>query len=100
MTDVVWERMRMLLPEANSFGRPRCGDRDVLEGILRVLRTGARWRDIPKHLPSAATCWRRLRDWEEGEVWDNLWRAFIFQLDQQRLLDWQECFMDRIRSPA
>ena len=100
MTDAIWERMKPLLPEPNSFGRPRSADRDVLEGILWVLRTGARWKDIPKHLPSSSTCWRRLRDWEEDEVWDNLWRAFIFQLDQQGLLDWQECFMDGSFAPA
>lgn len=100
MTEAVWERMKPLLPPAGSLGRPRCSDRDVLEGILWVLKTGARWRDVPKHLPSAATCWRRLRDWEEDGVWDDLWRSFIFQLDQQGLLDWQECFMDGSFAPA
>src|SRR5690606_4215119 len=89
-----------LLPDPRGFGRPRCSGRDVLEGILWVLKTGARWRDIPKHLPSSATCWRRLRDWAEDEVWDNLWRAFIFQLDQQGLLDWRECFMDGSFAPG
>jgi len=100
MTDAVWERMEPLLPDQNSFGRPRSSDRDGLEGILWVLKTGARWRDIPAHLPSATTCWRRLRDWEEGEVWDKQWRGFIFQLDQQGLLDWEECFMDGSFAPA
>ena len=51
MTDQVWERIRPLLPDANTFGRPRCADRDVLEGIFWVLKTGARWRDLPKQLP-------------------------------------------------
>lgn len=60
MTDAVWERIGPLLPPRNTFGRPRCADRDVMEGILWVLKTGARWRDLPKHLPSASTCWRRL----------------------------------------
>jgi hypothetical protein len=41
-----------------------------------------------------------LRDWEEENIWDDLWRGFIFQLDQQGLLDWQECFMDGSFAPA
>ncbi|BCU78755.1 hypothetical protein llg_42520 [Luteolibacter sp. LG18] len=100
MIDGVWGRVSPLLPDTNSFGRPRCADRDVLEGILWVLKTGARWRDLPKHLPSASTCWRRLRDWEEDGVWDGLWRAFIAQLDAQDLLDWEQCFMDGSFAPA
>jgi hypothetical protein len=100
MTDAVWERIRPLLPAPNAFGRPRCADRDVLEGILWILKTGARWRDIPKPLPSASTCWRRLRDWEEEEVWDNVWRAFIHMLDEQQTLDWEECFIDGSFAPA
>jgi hypothetical protein len=47
MTDGVWERIRQALPDMNVMGRPRRSDRDVLEGILWVLKTGARWRDMP-----------------------------------------------------
>lgn len=50
-------------------------NRQVLEGILWVLRSGARWRDLPPQYPSASTCWRRLRDWEEQSVWLDLWRT-------------------------
>jgi transposase len=100
MTDRVWERIEPALPDANTFGRPRRADRDVLEGIFWVLKTGARWRDLPKELPSASTCWRRLRDWEEDGVWDAVWRAFIGQLDSQGVLDWEQCFMDGSFAPA
>jgi transposase len=100
VTDQVWERIHPLLPDANSFGRPRCKDRDVIEGILWVLKTGARWRDQPKTLPSASTCWRRLRDWEEQGVWDAVWRNFIRQLDAAGVLDWEQCFMDGSLDPA
>jgi len=100
MTDGVWERIRHALPDVNTFGRPRRSDRDVLEGILWILKTGARWRDMPGHLPAPVTCWRRLRDWEEDGVWDAVWRAFIATLDRDGLLDWEECFMDGSFAPA
>jgi transposase len=54
----------------------------VLEGILWVLNTGARWRHLPPQYPSPATCWRRLRDWEEQDVWLKVWRTFIEELDE------------------
>ena len=100
MTDEVWERIEPLLPAPNRMGRPRRSDREVLEGILWVLKTGARWRDIPKPLPSATTCWRRLATWEERGVWDDLWRAFLETLDEQQTIDWEESFIDGSFAPA
>ena len=65
-----WLRIEPYLPQhPPSFngGRPRADDRECLEGILWLLRTGARWRDIPVDLPSGSTCWRRLQEWaQEG----------------------------------
>ena len=38
-----------MLPE-NARGVPRAGDRRVLNGIFRVLRSGAPWRDLAEQL--------------------------------------------------
>lgn len=92
--DWQWEIIQPLLPAAPQFGRPRADDRLVLEGILWVLRSGARWRDLPERYPSASTCWRRLRDWEEEDIWLNIWRVFLSALDAQGRLNWDEVFLD------
>lgn len=94
LNDWQWEIIQPLLPAGSGFGRPRADDRLVLEGILWVLRSGARWRDLPERYPSASTCWRRLRDWEEEELWLNIWRVFLSALDAQGRLNWDEVFMD------
>ena len=49
-----------------ALGRPTA---ECLEGILWVLRTGARWRDMPDGFPDGSTCWRRLRSWEQQGIW-------------------------------
>ena len=49
-------------PPTCNGGRPRVAARACLEGILWVLRTGARRKDLPTHLPSPATCWRRHKE--------------------------------------
>ncbi|MEO8440594.1 MAG: transposase [Spartobacteria bacterium] len=87
--DPQWRNIQPLLPPQGALGRPRADDRLVLEGILWVLRSG---RDLPARYPSASTCWRRLRDWEEEEVWLNIWR--LFRSDAQGRLNWDEVFMD------
>jgi transposase len=100
LSDEQWEQIEPLLPKRNSRGRPWKDNRPVFEGILWVLRTGARWRDMPKAYPSGSTCWRRLRRWEEEAVWLNVWRVFLARLDQQQKLDWSECFVDGSFAPA
>lgn len=69
LSEKQWQRIGPLLPRMKSRGRPWCDNRRVLEGILWVLRTGARWQDLPSEYPSPSTCWRRLRMWEEKGVW-------------------------------
>ncbi len=42
--------------ECTSAGRPQIHtDREVLNGILWVLRTGAAWMDLPDRFPSSST---------------------------------------------
>ena len=100
LTDQQWSKIEPLLPQLTSRGRPWCNNRDVLEGILWVLRSGARWQDLPNEYPSASTCWRRLRQWEEEDLWLRIWRTFIALLDQQGLIDWEETFIDGTFAPA
>src|SRR6058998_3557636 len=81
-------------------GRPWIENRRVLEGILWILRSEARWQDLPEKFPHPSTCWRRLRDWEERGVWLNIWRAFLSELNERQQLKWSESFLDGSFAPA
>jgi transposase len=78
LTDGQWSLIEPLLPEPkrrkDNRGRPWATNRACLEGILWVLRTSAAWRFLPDKYPSPATCWRRLKQWEEEDVWPDAWR--------------------------
>ena len=100
LSDEQWEKIEPLLPCDKSGGRPWADNRRVVEGIFWVLKTGARWRDLPKEYPSPSTCWRRLRRWEKRGVWLNVWRAFLSELDQRHKLNWSESFLDGSFAPA
>ena len=47
LSDEQWAKLEPLLPKYSSAGRPWKENRAVLEGILWVLKSGARWRDLP-----------------------------------------------------
>lgn len=98
LSEAQWLVLAPLFPEPkrrrDGRGRPWASNRACFEGILWVLRTGARWRDLPEGYPDGSTCWRRLRRWEEQGVWLRAWRKLLAQMDQCRLLDWEEAFLD------
>ena len=103
LTEVQWQKIEPLLPKPKRRrrGRPPKGNRQVFEGILWVLKTGARWRDLPTGFGvSSSVCWKRLRLWEEQGIWLRLWRAFLSELDQRGRLDWRESFLDGSFAPA
>jgi transposase len=102
-TDEQWKLIGPLLPEmpkSKKGGRPWAPNRGVLDGILWVLRTGARWQDLPDEYLSPSTCWRRLQRWEVEDVWLEIWRAFLGTLDERGQLDWSEAFIDGSFVPA
>jgi transposase len=103
LTDSMWEKLEPLLPQlpkGEKGGRPWADNRRCLEGILWVLKTGARWRDLPERYPSASTCWRRMRFWAEEGVWEKIMQEFLGELDARGRLEWEETFADGSFAPA
>lgn len=103
LTDEQWKKIEPLIPKPPprpKGGRPRKDNRLVFEGILWILKTGARWKDLPDKYPDPSTCWRRLKEWYEAEVLKDMWRAFLSELDANGVLDWEEAFIDASFFPA
>jgi transposase len=103
LSDDQWNRLKPFFPKTQPSrlgGRPRADDRACFEGILWILWTGAPWRALPRKYPSAPTCWRRLRDWEDDGTWERIWSAFVEDLGEAQQLDWSESFMDATFVPA
>ena len=97
LTDAQWERIAPLLPvhqPSPKGGRPRADDRECLEGILWLLRTGARWQDIPVDLPSGSTCWRRLQEWASEDILEKVQAVLVEQLHELGRVDLDELLAD------
>jgi DNA-binding GntR family transcriptional regulator/transposase len=79
--DALWKRIAVLLPDAkprrsHNPGRKPITDRQVLCGILYVQMNDLSWNDLPTELGfgSGASCWRRLRAWQENGTWKSVVR--------------------------
>ena len=103
LTDSQWAKIEPLIPEprqSRKGGQLRAPNRACLEGILWILRTGAPWKDLPDRFPSGSTCWRRMIEWHEQDIWIDIWHKFLGMLDAQGRLNWEEVFADGTFSPA
>ena len=87
-------------PPSEKGGRPRRTARECFEGILWVLRTGARWKDLPAHFPSPPTCWRRFKAWTEAGLLKKAWARLLRKLDRRGRIRWKEAIADGTFSSA
>lgn len=71
LTDAQWQELAPLLPAAKPGGHPRTVDlREVVNGILYVLRSGCTWRMMPHDLPPWSTVWGYFRRWRDDGTWE------------------------------
>jgi transposase len=100
LSDELWVRLEPLIPvHPRRFrhpGRRRTPDRAALEGILFVARTGIVWNALPTSLfgASGATCWRRLAEWQEAGVWQQLHETLLTELRAAGRLDLEAALVD------
>ena len=99
LTDEQWTILEPLIPEEERVpkgkrGRPWRDPREVLNGVLWILRTGAPWQDLPDRYPPYQTCHRRYQRWVGMSVMETILRALAQDLRERGGLDLQECFID------
>ena len=98
LTDEQWEVLEPLIPEPprreDRRGRPWRDPRDVLNGILWILRTGAPWKDLPERYPPYQTCHRRFQRWIEEGVLGDVLEALAEDLEERGQIDLSECYID------
>ena len=101
LTETQWEILKPFFPDppgrADRRGHPWHPSRPVLEGVLWVLKSGARWRDLPRreYIPYQ-TCHRRFQAWVRDGT---LLRAAAALADAAGL-DLREAFVDATFAPA
>jgi transposase len=95
LTDKQWERLRSLLPpQKPKTGRPNLEHRQIINGILWVLRTGAPWRDLPAEYGKWTTVSGRFYRWRKAGIWDRVLAQLQADGDVLGELDWEVHFVD------
>jgi len=100
LTDEQWSVLEGLFPArelkapGRKGGRPWRHLREVLDGVLWILRTGAPWADLPRRYPPHQTCHRRFQAWVERGVFKRILRRLAEDLQSRGQVDLTETFID------
>jgi putative transposase len=85
LTDKEWEILEPLIPaispEAVNVQYTR---REIVNGILYVLRSGCPWRMVPHDLPAWGTLYDYFRTWREDGTWDQLQKSLLRRVRQKQ----------------
>lgn len=78
ISDEVWKLLEPVVEAAkhSQAGAPgTMSDRDFLEALLYLNRTGCPWRDLPPSLGYWHAVYMKFRRWEARGVWQRLWKS-------------------------
>jgi len=83
LTDSDWKVIEPLIPGPSRLGRPPVyTKREILNGILYVVRSGCAWRMMPNDLLAWDSCYRYFSLWKNRGVWVSIHDSLC---DQVRL---------------
>jgi transposase len=71
LLDGAWAAIDPHLPRGRT-GKPRVDDRRVISGILHVLKTRCRWRDVLPEYGLPTTVYSRFNRWSQRGLWQRL----------------------------
>jgi len=77
ISDSIWKQLESALAAAkhSQAGAPgEMTEREFLEAVLHLQRTGSPWRDLPPELGYWHAVYMRFRRWEARGVWPRLWK--------------------------
>ena len=94
LTDAQWARLQPLLPpqqrsKGTKGGRPSIDHRQIINGILWILRTGVPWRDLPDRYGKRSTVSTRYYRWKQQGVWDHIYAEVTAQADAAGAVNWE-----------
>ena len=71
----MWEQLAAALAGVKDprGAPPDLPEREFVEAVLYLARTGLPWRDLPKEFGEWSAVYMRFRRWEEAGVWRGLW---------------------------
>jgi transposase len=90
LSDEEWLLVEPVLPRQRQGGRgrPPKTHREMLNGMMWILRTGAPWRDLPERFGPWQSVYHYFNQWRQQGVFDRVLEALQIRLDEKGYIDW------------
>jgi putative transposase len=80
---------------------PRVPDRDAMDAILLVLRTGMQWNALnATGICSSSSAHRRFQEWARAGVFEGFWRQGLSAYEELRGIEWEWLSCDGLMGKA
>lgn len=106
ISDVVWDRIEPLLParvnpHPRGGGRRPVPNRDAMDAIFFVLRTGCQWNALNETgICNSSSAHRRFQEWVQAGVFKKLWANGLEEYDELKGIQWRWQSMDGAMTKA
>jgi putative transposase len=92
VNDELWEIIQSILDELDPpapTGRPRTGQREALNGVIYVMRSGCQWNQLPGRFGDDSSVHRTMQRWIAKGVLERLWAVLIENCEELGGVDWE-----------
>ena len=87
ISDKVWELLKPLLPgQRGQWGGIAKDNRNFINAVFWILRTGDPWRDLPSSYGKWGTVHQRFRRWRNAGIWEKILEVLINEPDYEWLM--------------
>ncbi|PIT90067.1 hypothetical protein COU23_00600 [Candidatus Kuenenbacteria bacterium CG10_big_fil_rev_8_21_14_0_10_36_11] len=98
-SDLTVKQFQLIEPlirrKRRKTGRPPADLYEVVNGMLYVLSTGCRWRDLPHDYGvSYVTCYRHFIRWVNNGKLKKIFEELKQRADKKNLLHWRNAYLD------
>ena len=84
LTDAEWEILEPLIPAISPLAvNVKYTRREIVNGILYMLRSGGPWRLVPHDLPAWGTLYDYFRTWRNDGTWDQVQKSLLKRMRQK-----------------
>lgn len=98
-SDLTPKQFALLAPQLRvrpkSTGRPKADLKEIVDGVLYVLSTGCRWRDLPHdYRVSSITCYRYFQNWVKTGKLKAVFEFLKAEAHRKHYLHWRNAYLD------
>ncbi len=88
LSDEQWLLIEAVLPPKPTRGRPTRCQRQVIDGMVWILMTGAAWRDLPERFGPWKTIYHNFNKWSKDGTIQRIAARLRTDLDRQGRVGW------------